>query len=49
MRKLGVSEQTYDRWRGECGGIRVDQARRRKELERESARLKQRVAEFAAA
>jgi hypothetical protein len=30
--KLGITEQTYYRWRRECGGMRVDQARRLKEL-----------------
>ena len=44
-RKLGVSEQTYYRWRKEYGGIRTDQARRLKDLERENARLKKLVAE----
>ncbi|MBX9580283.1 MAG: IS3 family transposase [Gemmataceae bacterium] len=44
-RKLGVSEQTYYRWRKEYGGIRTDQAKRLKELERENARLKRLVAE----
>ena len=39
-RKLGVSEQTYYRWRREYGGMRVDQAKRLKELERENAQLK---------
>ena len=45
VRRLGVSEQTYYRWRREYGGMRVDQAKRLKELERENARLKQLVAE----
>ena len=45
VRKLAVSEQTYYRWRREYGGMRVDQAKRLKELERENARLKQLVAE----
>jgi len=45
-RKLGVSEQTYYRWRKEYGGMRVDQARRLKELERENARLKKLVADL---
>ena len=44
-RKLGVSEQTYYRWRKEYGGIRTDQAKRLKDLERENARLKKLVAE----
>jgi ABC-type transport system substrate-binding protein len=47
VRRLGISEQTYYRWRREYGGIRVDQAKRLKELERENARLKQLVAEQA--
>ena len=45
-RKLGVSEQTYYRWCKEYGGIRVDQARRLKELEQENARLKKLVADL---
>ena len=44
-RKLGVTEQTYYRWRKEYGGIRTDQAKRLKDLERENARLKKLVAE----
>ena len=44
-RKLGVSEQTYYRWRKEYGGLRTDQARRLKELERENSRLKKLLAE----
>ncbi len=44
-RKLGVSEQTYYRWRKEYGGIRTDQAKRLKDLERENARLKKIVAD----
>jgi len=39
-RKLGITEQTYYRWRREYGGLRVDQARRLKELERENPRSK---------
>ena len=45
-RKLGISEQTYYRWRKEYGGMRVDQAKRLKELERENARLKKLVADL---
>ena len=41
---MGISEQTYYRWRQEFGGMKVDQARRFKELERENARLKRAVA-----
>ncbi len=47
VRKLGVSEQTYYRWRREYGGMRVDQAKRLKELERENAQLKKIVADEA--
>lgn len=42
-RQLGGSEQTYYRWRKEYGGLRVDQARRLRELEQENARLKELV------
>jgi putative transposase len=45
-RKLGISEQTYHRWRKEYGGMRVDQARRLKELEQENARLEKPVADL---
>ena len=45
-RKLGVSEQTYYRWRKEYGGMRVDQAKRLRELEQENARLKKLVADL---
>ena len=44
-RKLGITEQTYDRWRKEYGGLRLDQAKRLKELEKENARLKRLLAE----
>ena len=44
-RKLGISENTYYRWRKEYGGLRMDQARRLKELEWENARLKKLLAE----
>ncbi len=44
-KKLGVTDQTYYRWRKEYGGLRVDQARRLKELEKENARLKRIVAD----
>ena len=46
-KKLGVSEQTYYRWRREYGGLRLDQAKRLKELERENTRLKRLVADQA--
>ncbi len=45
-RKIGVSEQTYYRWRKEYGGMRVEQARRLKELEKENSRLKKLVADI---
>ncbi len=47
VRKLEIAEQTYYGWRKEYGGLRVDQAKRRKELEKENARLKKRVADQA--
>ena len=47
VRKLGIVEQTYYRWRKEYGGLRMDQARRLKELEKENARLKKLVADQA--
>ncbi len=45
-RELGITEQTYYRWRREYGGMQVSQARRLTELERENARLKRAVAEL---
>ena len=45
-RKIGVTEQTYYRWRREYGGMRVEQARRLKELEKENNRLKKLVADL---
>jgi len=46
IRKIEVSEHTYYRWRREYGGLRVEQARRLKKLEKENARLKKLVAEL---
>jgi transposase-like protein len=46
-RQLGVTENTYYRWRKEYGGLDVVQARRLKELEKENSRLKKLVAEQA--
>ena len=43
-RTLGIAEQTYYRWRREYGGLKVSQARRMKDLERENTRLKRAVA-----
>ena len=45
-RKLGITEQTYYRWRKEYGGMQVEQARRLKDLERENAQLRNLVAEL---
>lgn len=45
-RTLGISQHTYYRWRKEYGGMRVDQARRLKELEQENSRLKRLVADI---
>jgi len=45
-RKLGITEHTYDRWKKEYGGLRVDQAKRLKSLEQENARLKRLVADL---
>ena len=42
---LGITDQTYYRWRKEYGGVKTDQARRLKDLERENARLKKLLAE----
>ena len=44
-RKLGVTDHTYYRWRRGYGGMRVEQARRLKELEKENIRLKRLVAD----
>jgi putative transposase len=44
-KKIGVTEQTYYRWRKEYGGIRMDQAKRMKDLEKENARLKRLLAD----
>ena len=47
VRQLGISEQTYYRWRKEYGGMDKSQARRLKDLERENTRLKMVVADLA--
>ena len=44
-RQIGVTDQTYYRWRKEYGGVRTDQAKRLKKLDRENARLKKLLAE----
>jgi putative transposase len=46
-RKIGVTQQTYYRWRKEYGGLRIEQARKLKNLEKENARLKKLVADLA--
>ena len=46
VRRIGVPEQTFYRWRAEYGGLRVDQARRLKQLETENSRLKRAVVEL---
>ena len=45
-RKIGVSDHTYYRWRKEYGGMRVDQAHRLQEPEKENSRLKRLVADI---
>jgi len=45
-RDAGITEQTYYRWRKESGGLRLDQAKRLKELEKENLKLKRLVAEL---
>ena len=45
-RGLGISEQSYYRWRRLYGGLKVDQARRLKDLERENQRLKKAISEL---
>ncbi|TFH48408.1 MAG: transposase [Methanothrix sp.] len=46
-RQIGVTENTYYRWRKEYGGLEIDQAKKFKALEKENARLKKLVAEQA--
>ena len=45
-KQIGVTEQTYFRWRKSHGGLRVDQAKRLRELEAENSRLKRAVADL---
>ncbi len=45
-KEAGIHTQTYYRWRKEYGGLKLDQAKRLKELEKENARLKRLVAEL---
>ena len=46
VKQIGVTEQTYYRWRKEYGGLRVDQAKRLKELEQENGRLRKVVSDL---
>ena len=45
-RSLGVTEQTYYRWRKEYGGLKMDQSKRLKEVEQENTRLRRAVADL---
>ncbi len=45
-RRIGITQQTYYRWRKEYGGLRIEQAKRLKSLEKENARLKKLVADL---
>ena len=45
-RKAGISDQTYYRWRRDYGGLKMDQAKRLRELEKENGRLKKLVADL---
>jgi transposase-like protein len=45
-KEAAITQQTYYRWRKEFGGLKLDQAKRMKELERENAKLKRLVAEL---
>ena len=46
VRAVGITEQAYYRWRREYGGLKMDQARRMKELERENQRLRKAVSDL---
>ena len=46
LRQLGISDATYYKWRKEYGGLKVDQAKRYKELEQENQRLRKVVADL---
>ncbi len=46
IREIGVVEQTYYRWRKEYGGLRTDQAKRLKDLERENGRLRKAISDL---
>jgi putative transposase len=46
VRAIGVTEPTYYRWRTEFGGLKLDQVKRLKELERENARLRKAISDL---
>ena len=46
VKQLGITEQTFYRWRKEYGGLRVGQAKRMKEIEKENARLRRAVSDL---
>jgi len=46
VRSVGVTEQTYYRWRKEYGGLQIDQAKRMKDIEKENARLRRAVSDL---
>ena len=46
VRAIGVTEQTYYRWRSEYGGLKLDQVKRLKQLEQENGRLRKAVADL---
>jgi len=46
VRAIGVTDQTYYRWRAEFGGLKLDQVKRLRELERENARLRKAVSDL---
>jgi transposase-like protein len=46
VRAIGVTEPTYYRWRAEFGGLKLDQVKRLKELDRENARLRKAVSDL---
>jgi putative transposase len=46
VRAIGVTEPTYYRWRAECGGLKLDQVKRLKQLEAENGRLREAVADL---
>ena len=45
-KSIGVTEQTYYRWRNEYGGLQVNQAKRLKDMEKENARLRKAISDL---